>query len=145
MPQLNRKGIQTTPFLLILSAATLVLMAGIAFPAYDKWQTSADLGKAKLEAGKILSAAEGARTLGDVGSVQQIKIGIPDKYSIGFTNDSIILTSTNKTIEYSAGAIRYRGTSNLSGPGEYTLTVVHWTRDDETNKGKEFLLEALDP
>jgi hypothetical protein len=146
MRQLNRKGIQTTPFLLLLSAVTLVLIAAVVLPAYGRWQETANMGKAKMEAAKIRSAAESARTLGDVGSVQQIRIDVPDKYAIGFTNDSIILKNINKTIgKYPAGAIRYRGSYNLSGPGDYTLSVVHWTRGDETNKGKEFLLEALDP
>lgn len=145
MPRLNRKGIQTTPFLLLLSAVTLVLIAAVAFPAYDRWQSSADLGKAKLEAGKIRSTAEAVRTLGDAGSVQQIRIRLPEKYAIGFTKDSLVLKNTNQTIEYPIGAIRYRGSSNITGPGDYTLTVVHWTRDDETNEGKEFLLEAFDP
>lgn len=137
---------QTMPFLILLSAVALVLTAAVALPAYERWQSSANQGTAKLEAQKIMSAAEAVRTLGDVGSVQQIKIMLPDNYLIGFSNDSIILKNMNSTTgKYPTGAIRYRGSYNLSGPGEYILTVVHWTRGDETNKGKEYLLEALDP
>jgi hypothetical protein len=146
MPQLNRKGIQTTPFLLLLSAVTLVLIAAVVLPAYGRWQEAANLGKAKMEAAKIRSTAESVRTLGDIGSVQQIRIDLPDKYAIGFTNNSIILANANATIEeYRLSAqLRYWGSAQLTGPGKYVLSVVHWTRDDETNKGKEYLLGALD-
>ncbi|MBN2014923.1 MAG: hypothetical protein JW778_07065 [Candidatus Altiarchaeota archaeon] len=145
--RLTGKGIESFPFYLILSSIVLLLTALIVYPAYNRWQDSMDLGRAKAETAKILTAINSVHSMGDIGSVQQVPLTIPESYSIAFNNESVrVLKHNSSTEEYPLDvSLRYRGTVNLTGEGRYLLTLVYWTREDPSNEGKEFLLEVLDP
>lgn len=144
--RLKEKGIESFPFYLILSSIVLLLTALVVFPAYGRWQDSMDQGKAKVEATKILSAIQSVHSLGDIGSVQQISISIPEDYTIAFRNESVQVWKKNTSVnDYPVDVdLRYWGSMNLTGEGKYLLTVVYWTREDSSNEGKEFMLEVLD-
>lgn len=143
---MNGRGIESTPFYLILSAIILLLTALTVLPSYNSWQESMNLGKTAAEAGGILYAIKSVHSLGDIGSTQQIRLNLPAGYEIEFRDTDIAIKRENRTIkEYPADAkLRYRGSKPLSGPGTYYITIVHWTANDSTNKGKEYLLEVLD-
>lgn|GEM_PF-1441709 len=142
---LNRKGIESTPFYLILSGIVLLLTASVVFPAYNQWQDTMNLGKTATEAKEILSAIESVHSLGDIGSVQQTELNLPAGYEIEARDTSIAIKKGNKTLkEYPIDLkLVYRGNKSISGPGKYDITVVYWTENDSTNEGKEFLLEVL--
>jgi hypothetical protein len=144
-PNLNGKGLESTPFYLTLSAIILLLTALIISPAYSRWQDSIDLGKTAAETREILSAIETIHSLGDVGSVQQIELSLPRRYGIEFRYHKVAVIKGNETLkEYPVDSkLRYRGINPVSGPGGYHITVVYWMENDSTNEDKEFLLEVL--
>ncbi len=142
---LKRKGIESTPFYLILSSIILLLTVLVVSPAYNQWQESMNLGKIATETKEILSAIESVHSLGDIGSVQQIGLNLPAGYGIGFESNSVAIKKGNKTLkDYPVDVeLIYRGNKSISGPGRYDITVVYWIRNDSTNEGKEFLLEVF--
>lgn len=136
---------ETTPFYIILSTVILLLTASVILPIYGRWQDTADSARTKNAALQIINAAEAVHDLGSVGSVQQLSIEIPSGYEIVFLKNSVIAKKQNETIrEYKTDVeLRYRGRGQLVGPGKYSLTVVHWIKEDESNSGKEYLLEVI--
>ncbi|OYT42376.1 MAG: hypothetical protein B6U86_00355 [Candidatus Altiarchaeales archaeon ex4484_43] len=145
-PNLNRKGIESTPFYLILSGIVLLLMASVVFPSYSQWQDTMNLGKTAAEAKEILSSIESVHSLGDVGSIQQTELNLPTGYEIEVRNTGIVIKKGNETLKKYPVDVEliYRGNRSISGPGRYRITVVYWVRNDSTNEGKEFLIEVLD-
>lgn len=141
----SKKGIETFPFFLILSAIILFLTALLIFPIFSEWQSITEREKAISEAKKIISAINSVYTLGDVGSTEQVFLNLPSKYTIDVKNDSLVLKRDNTTVEnYPVNVeLIYRGNKTLDGPGKYNLTIVYWIRNDSTNVDKEYLIEVL--
>ncbi|MEM4347625.1 MAG: hypothetical protein QW802_03460 [Candidatus Altiarchaeota archaeon] len=141
----NKRGIETSPFFLLLAGIILFLTALLIFPIFREWQAITEREKAISETKKIITAINSVYTLGDIGSTEQIFLNLPPGYNIEVKNSSILLKrEINLVKEYSLDVeLIYRGNKSLDGPGKYNLTIVYWIRNDSTNLEKEYLIEVL--
>ena len=142
----DRRGIETAPFQMLLSAIILLLTVSIVLPGYCSWKDSIAFAKARSETSKLAFSVGVVYSLGDVGSVEQTSLSLPAGYSITAANKTLALIRDNRICwekELPAG-VRYRGNSSLKGPGNYVVSVALWEVDDNSNLGKDFFLEVLE-
>ncbi len=139
---------ETTPFYITLSAIILFLTAALVLPAYGDWAKVMDEKRAVEETERIARAIESVSSLGDVGSITQLHLHIPDGYMVDVENHSINLTSGDRMVEgYSLNPLelRYHGEQKLGGSTPIELTIAYRNRDMEFNltEEKEYFIEVI--
>jgi hypothetical protein len=90
----SKKGIETSPLFLIFSAVILVLTAAIVFPAMMEWERVMDKGKAIKETVKLRNAINEIHLMGDLGSVEQVHLNLPQPYEIEVKTGSVVLRNS---------------------------------------------------
>ncbi len=149
MPRSSRlgssKGMESSPFYLILASIILFLTALVVFPAFNKWQGTMDEGRAVSETEKVVDAVEGVYRLGDVGSTKQVRVVLPSGYLIDVGNSSLSLERGGRTVRsyFFPARLVYRGGGELRGPGRFNVTVIHWIVNESHHENKSFLIEVL--
>ncbi len=141
----DKRGIETQIWVIVLSMILLLLIVAIIFPAYEQWQDTMDQGRAISETRDIVYAIENVYYMGDIGTTESVHVTLPGEYRIAVELESLVLKKDETEIrEYPLNVtLVYRGTKNITGPGNYDLIIIRWIANDTTNAGKDYLIEVI--
>jgi hypothetical protein len=78
----SRKGMESAPFFLVVSAIIIVMTLSILFPAISNWMIKMNDAAAMRETQKLRDAINEISAMGDIGSVQKLIINLPPGYFI---------------------------------------------------------------
>jgi len=84
MPSIHssRKGVESAPFFLIVSALIMIFTIVMLFPPLSDWSTKMNDAAAMRETIKLRDALNEISSMGDVGTVEKILMHLPDGYFI---------------------------------------------------------------
>ena len=78
----SRKGVESAPFFLIVSAVIIVFTLSIVFPGLQHWTMKINDGRALKETQKLKNAIDEIHAMGDVGTIEKIDMDLPPGYYI---------------------------------------------------------------
>lgn len=137
----SRKGVETAPLFMVLSAVILVMTVAIVVPAMAEWGKVMDRGKAVKETVKLQESIEEIHTMGDVGSVERVFLALPSGYSIVVRENSLVLKiRNNEVVELPVDAKLECGGAELDG--KKTVTVAFWKDSSPTAPIGDYLLRV---
>ena len=106
----SRKGVESAPFFLIVSAIIMILTITIVFPAISDWMENMNKAAAMRETQKLRDAINEISSMGDVGSVEKIIMNLPPGYNIAVKGNELNM---------------YRKAKYDSGLAEEDLLTLH--------------------
>lgn len=81
IPRTN-KGVESAPFILIISALIMIFTISILFPPLSDWTTKMEDAAAMRETQKLRDAINEIASMGDLGSIEKIAVNLPSGYYI---------------------------------------------------------------
>ena len=148
-----RKGIETTPFLLIFSAIVMVVTLSIVMPALLRWWNLLEKQRAVHETERLVEGIHNAHLIGDLGTIEKIELNLPQGYYINVLGDEnqiqlregdeiIRIYALEEDIEY----IDYEGDVFRGNPiGGYSVITVHyWNVDltEDEKRDKKYIIQV---
>ena len=92
----SRKGVESAPFFLIVSALIMIFTLVMFFPPLSDWSTKMNDAAAMRETQKLRDALNEISSMGDVGSIEKINMNLPDGYFIEVRETELYMFRKNK-------------------------------------------------
>ena len=92
----SKKGVESAPFFLIVSALIMIFTLVMFFPPLSDWSTKMNDAAAMRETQKLRDALNEISSMGDVGSIEKINMNLPDGYFIEVRETELYMFRKNK-------------------------------------------------
>jgi hypothetical protein len=86
----SRKGVESAPFFLIVSALIMIFTIATIFPAISNWMIKMNDAAAMRETQKLRDAVNEISSMGDVGSIEKIVLNLPPGYFIRISGTELL-------------------------------------------------------
>jgi hypothetical protein len=86
----SRRGVDTAPLFIVFAIVVLGITATLAFDMMGRWEEYDSSTRTINEAKRLSQTCEEIKFAGDLGTIQEVKVDIPQKCSITIKSTSLV-------------------------------------------------------